>query len=421
MDLLLRRLVWHTRHGDVAGDLRLFRGRIVETGRGLAPRRRERVLELAGCRALPGLINGHDHLSLNLLPHLGDPPYASLYRFAEEIYRPERSPIREILRVPIRDRLLWGGYKNLIAGVTSVVHHDPLPRGFFVRDLLARACGGGFPVRVHRRFAWSHSLRYGDDPAAAHARSGRRPFIIHAAEGVDEECRGEVDRLYELGMLAANTVLVHGVALTPDQCRRLARSGAGLVWCPSSNLRLFGRTAPIERLAGSVPLALGTDSTLTGAPTLLDEARAAAATGLASGEEILEMVSVGAARVFGLTDRGRIGVGAAADLVVMPDTGGAAATLLGATPADLVLVTVAGRPRLARPEVAETLELGTANAALAGSPPVRSTAHAEPVWLDGDPGALKARIEETAGHRALAGNPLWGILEARAAVSPALR
>lgn len=393
VNLLLKNLVWHTARGDSGGDLRLRRGRIAAAERSLAPRRRERVLDLAGYRALPGLINAHDHLSLNLLPHLGDPPYPSIYRFAEEIYRPDRSPIRDNERTSIWDRLIWGGYKNLVAGVTTVVHHDPLPRLFFFRD---------FPVRVLRRYAWTHSLRYGE-PAAAFARARRRPFIIHAAEGVDEECRGEIDRLDELGVLGPRTVLVHAIALTAVQRRRLAAAGVRLVWCPASNLRLYGRTAEIVELKGSIELALGTDSTLTGSPTLLDEARAAAATALATGDEILGMVTTGAARIFGFEDRGWIGRGAAADLALVPDSAaGAAAALLAARPSDLALVVVAGRPRLARADVAGELDLGAANAALRG----------RPFWLDGNPRALKRRLAEALERETLEANPLWSLLQA---------
>ncbi len=410
VNLLLKNLVWHTEGGDVAGDLRLRSGTIVDAERGLARRPWERVLDLAGYRALPGLINAHDHLSLNLLPHLGDPPYPSLYRFAEEIYRPDLTPIRETESVSVWDRLAWGGYKNLISGVTTVVHHDALPRLFFLRD---------FPVSVLRRYVWAHSLRFGD-PAAAFAAARRRPFIIHAAEGVDDECRREIDRLGELGVLEQRTVLVHGIAITAAQRRRLVAAGVSLVWCPASNLRLYGRTAPIHELGGSLRLALGTDSTLTGSPTLLDEARAAAATGLATGEEILDMMTAGAARIFGLRDRGWVGAGAAADLTVVPDVSsraGAAAAMLAAQPSDLALVVVRGRPHLARAAVAEKLELGPPNAALQGSMASggrspRRGANKKTYWLHGDPGSLKRRIAAVAGRQTLDPNPLWSMLEA---------
>jgi len=150
---LLKSLRWHSEGEDGHGDLRLAGGRVAEAGRGLAPRRRERVLDAAGLLALPGLINAHDHPGLDLLPRLGDGTYANAYEWAKAIYRPEASPIREVLRVGLRDRLWWGAYRNLISGVTTVAHHDPYYWWVFGRQWLGRRlvrrrlCGRPFPVR----------------------------------------------------------------------------------------------------------------------------------------------------------------------------------------------------------------------------------------------------------------------------------
>src|SRR2546425_400386 len=84
------------------------------------PRRRQgsgRVLDLRGCMILPGLINAHDHLELNLFPRLGRGPYKNAGAWARDIYRPAESPLQEHLRVPLRTRLVWGGIKNLLSGV----------------------------------------------------------------------------------------------------------------------------------------------------------------------------------------------------------------------------------------------------------------------------------------------------------------
>ncbi len=377
--------------GRSSGDLHVARGRIVDPGQ---PSARHRRLDLEGHLAVPGLINGHDHLDLDLLPHLGNPPYENFYQWAEDVYRPTEPPVRELRRVRLADRLWWGGYRNLLSGVTTVVHHDPYYRRIFTSR---------FPVRVLRRYAWCHSLGYGGDVARRHRRRRGRPFIIHAAEGTDRGSAGELDRLDRLGVLAEGTLLVHATALDPDRVDWLAERRAGVVWCPSSSLRLYRRTAPAGELDGRLPLALGTDSTMSGSPDLLHELRRAAGLGLVSDRRLVHMVSAGAAAAFGLEDgRGTLAPGAAADVLVLRDADGSPeAEILGATLERIALVLVRGRPRLASPEIAERLALGKPNVRAGGTT----------AWIHGDPGALRRRIERAAGPDAFRGNPLWDTLE----------
>ncbi len=391
MNLLLKDLAWGS---DQVGDIRLRRGRISELGRGLGQRRGERALSLKGCRAFPGLVNAHDHLGLDLLPHLGNPPYPSLYHFAEEIYLPKESPIREVLLAKTSDRFTWGAYRNLIAGVTRVIHHDPLPRRLFL--------GRGLPVRVLRRFGWSHSLRFTKDPVADYRAAAGKPFIVHAAEGVDEASHTEIDQLQTLGILGSRTVIVHGIALTSPQQSLLAAVDASLVWCPASNLRLYQRTAPIRQLLGRVRVALGTDSTLTGSPTLLDEMRVAAESCLALPEEILKMVTVTPCDVFGLAETGRIETGGIADLVVVPESERKAAeTLLATSPSEVMLVVVGGEVRMSRPQFVGALNLGQPNCLIEG----------RQRWLWGDPGGLCRRLLARVGRETLERNSVWPMIQ----------
>lgn len=394
MNVLLRTVRWWSGEREGAGDIRIRRGVIAEMGRGLAPGRRERVLELAGHLVLPGLINCHDHLALNLLPHLGAPPYRNMYEWADDIYDPEKPPISQILRVRLRDRLRWGAVRNLIAGATTVMHHDPYYRRWFT----AR-----FPVRVLARYGWSHSLGFGED-LAADFRQSSGPYVVHAAEGVDERAAVEVDQLNALGLLGRRTVLVHGVGVTASQQRMMVETGCGLVWCPASNQRLYRRTAPIAELKGRIRIGLGTDSTISGAPHLLDELRSAAETGLATPDELLRMVTTDAADLLQLdAGRGRLAPTAAADLCAMPDTGRSPAdTLLHTHPADLALVMVAGTPRLAEPACAATLDLGGPNARVEG----------RAKWLSVDVASLRARVQEATDEVAVSDNPIWRTLQA---------
>ncbi len=378
------------RHGVC--DIRVCGRRIEARAPSLAQRARERVIDGRGLCALPGLINAHDHLSLNLLPPLGAPPYTNIYAFADDVYRPEEPPLEPLQgRTQVRDRLLWGAYKNLISGVTTVAHHDPFTRRVFHR---------GFPVKVVRRYGWSHSLRFGPDPARAYRASRGAPFIIHLAEGVDEVVAGEVARLDTLGALGPNTVLIHAIAVDAAQRRRIADAHSSVVWCPHSNRRLYDAVAPIDAYqAAGVPVSLGTDATMSGAPTLLDEARDALATGLASPDQILAMVTDHAATIFDLeATRTALAPGAAADLLLLPEAGDSLGdALLAASPADLALVTVDGQARLAHPPIAEQLDLGPPNAVIDGAPKV----------IYGDLAGLRRRLLRAAGEKALSTSPLW--------------
>src|ERR1700761_8449528 len=72
----------------------------------------------------PGLINAHDHLHRNHYGRLGRPPYRNAYDWARNIQANCGRHIAERHSRPRREALLAGAWKNLFAGVTTVVHHD---------------------------------------------------------------------------------------------------------------------------------------------------------------------------------------------------------------------------------------------------------------------------------------------------------
>lgn len=299
------------------------------------PRAADVVVDLQGARLLPGLVNAHDHLQLNSLP---DPAPGMRYRHVREWIADvaaRRRSDREFesgVAIARNERLLIGGVKNLLSGVTTVAHHDPCYP--FLSD--AR-----YPVAVVRDYGWSHSLYLdGEDEVVRSHRATPQdwPWIIHAAEGVDESAEQEFDRLDALGCLGSNTLLVHGIALDHSRRVRLERAGAGLIWCPSSNLRLFGRTAAVADLAARGRVALGTDSRLSGARDFLDELRIAReSSGL--DDRILEPLATRhGARLLRLTDRGVLRVGARADVLILP----ARARLSAITRAEVCMVLVGG-------------------------------------------------------------------------------
>ena len=223
-------------------------------------------LDLDGLQVLPGRINAHDHLEFALFPLLGSRHYTNATDWAREIYRPAESPVREHLLVPKTLRLLWGGLRNLAAGVTTACHHNPYERVF----------DDNFPVRVAKSYGWAHSLAFqANFRECFEATPAGAPFIVHAGEGTDDDAALEIFRLHELGVLGEHTVLIHAVGFGADGWELIRKTGAGVVWCPRSNLFTLGQTISQDMLASGVPIALGTDSPLTAEGDLLDEIRVA--------------------------------------------------------------------------------------------------------------------------------------------------
>jgi cytosine/adenosine deaminase-related metal-dependent hydrolase len=154
------------------------------------------------------------------------------------------------------------------------------------------------------------------------ATPATQPWIIHLAEGSDAVAAAELTLLDQLGCLASNTVLVHGVGLTAADIEQVIARNAAVIWCPSSNLAMLGRTLEPRRLFDAGRLALGSDSRLTGARDLLDELRVAAAHSDLAPRELLWLVTSAASDILRLPDVGSLEAGQRADLLIIPDTGG---------------------------------------------------------------------------------------------------
>ena len=304
------------------------------------------IVDLGGDRLLPGLINAHDHLQLNSLPPID---YGRRYRNANEWIADFNTRIatdrqfKTRKAVPRDERLALGGLKNILSGVTTVAHHDPY------YPLLSSP---NFPTSVVVDSGWSHSLGIDGEASVRNSYRGTPtgwPWMVHAAEGVDEQSASEFERLDALGCLGANTLLVHGVALDGAQRARLDAAAAGLIWCPASNLRLFGRTAEVVDLVECGRVALGSDSRLTGARDLLDELRVARELSGFDEPTLEALVTSDSARLLRLSDRGVLRVGARADILILP----ARMPLSRADRKDIRLVMLDGSMRYGDPDYAE--------------------------------------------------------------------
>lgn len=291
-------------------------------------------LDFAEGDVRPGLINAHDHLHRNHYSRLGAPPYPDAYAWARDIQHRHRTLIAERHALPRREALLAGAWKNLFAGVTTVVHHDRWEAAFD-RD---------FPLRVVP-VASVDSL--GMVPALAVPAAAPR-FCIHLAEGVGAAAADEVAQLDRMGLLSPRLIAVHGVGIEGEALSRFRASGAALVWCPTSNLFLLGRTASRALLAEGLDVLLGSDSLLSGEGDLLDELQCARRLGLLSDARLVDAVGATAARRFGLPVPS-LDPGAPADVIVT------VRPLLEARAADVALVVVGGIPRVARLDLVPAL------------------------------------------------------------------
>jgi hypothetical protein len=276
--------------------------------------------------------------------------------------------------VPKDVRLWWGGLRNLLCGVTTVAHHDPLWAELQRMD---------FPVRVVHDYGWGHSVALGGDLRGARfAAPAESAFIVHACEGVDGLAREELFQLDRLGLLDPNVVLVHCLAVDEVGVQLMKTRGVSLIICPSSNKFLFGRL-PDGAIYGAIDnVALGSDSPLTAEGDLLDEVRFAMRNCDISPQSAYRMVTDSPAAMLGLVNaEGSIVVSGVGDLIAVRDrdqdtTDGLRTMSMG----DVEFVMIGGRVQLASEAIFERL-------------PFAEMQGLEPLWIDGIVRWLRAPVK----------------------------
>ncbi len=310
------------------------------------------ILDLRDYVILPGLINAHDHLEFGLFSNLGRgagaTPYQNSSEWAHEIHCDHSAVIERYQRIPKNVHIWWGAIRNLLCGVTTVCHHNPLHPDFDLPE---------FPVQVVSRFGWAHSLKF--EPHIAEKfrdTPPELPFIIHAAEGIDAESFGEIFQLDHMHLLDERTVLVHGLALTSKTISLVNQRGVALIACPTSNLFLFARTLSNEHFTSVQRIALGSDSPITAKGDLLDEIRYVRAAGL-DANLIYKMVTSNAAEVLRLEyGAGHLAESGVANMIAVRGGNKTPASSLSELNAnEIELVVRSGQIAMASPTVYERL------------------------------------------------------------------
>jgi len=312
-------------------------------------------LDLYEYLLLPGLINSHDHLEFGLFPNLGrsskEPHYLNSSEWADEIHKVHATTIARYRQIPKAVRLYWGAIRNLLCGVTTVCHHNPLYPEFDSLD---------FPVKVVSRYGWSHSLRF--DPgfsARFHQSPPDVPFIFHSAEGVDRESSYELLELDKMQLLDNRTVLVHGLGCSSQDAMIINQRGTSLITCPTSNKFLFSKTLSRDFLIAIDRIAVGSDSSMTAAGDLLDEIDYLYSNIGLDGGLVFRMATSSPAGILRLKNgEGGISKYGTADLIAVRRREGTPASILSTlTLNEIELVIVSGRIQMASPDIYERLPL----------------------------------------------------------------
>ncbi|MGA2973349.1 MAG: amidohydrolase [Candidatus Bathyarchaeia archaeon] len=132
----------------------------------------------------------------------------------------------------------------------------------------------------------------------------------------------------EVGLVGPNVVFAHGVWLTENEWQILARKGANVAHCPSSNMKLSSGIAKVpEMMQAGVNVGIGCD----GGPSnnsydMIREMKTASLLQkvrtmdplATTAETVLEMATINGAKALGLQDQiGSIETGKKADLVIV--------------------------------------------------------------------------------------------------------
>ena len=156
---------------------------------------------------------------------------------------------------------------------------------------------------------------------------------LHASAGEISQSMNQYgkrpsERLMELGLLSPLTQCVHMTQVAPEDLQLLKDSGAQVVHCPESNLKLANGFCPVQQLLDQgINVALGTDSAANNNDLdMLGEMRTASllAKGVSGNPQAMDvhaslrMATLNGARALGLEHQlGSLEVGKAADVAAV--------------------------------------------------------------------------------------------------------
>ena len=308
-------------------------------------------LNLNGFFVFPAFINSHDSLLASYHVFQGENhPYKNWLAWDNALKASEI--FRERMLLEPAELYQLGSYRNILSGVSLIVDHIPHHvRRPFQSQLLTRL----LPDFGISHSLCSYSLEWGKGIRLEYeyAKEKNLPYIIHIAEGFDQESKDSLSRLKEAGALGSHTVLVHGLSLSLRDLDFIAEAGAHLVWCPVSNWHIYQKMAPIkEALERGINICLGSDAAMYGSENLLHDIRFAPKYYQKKYEEeldpksLLTMLSINPQKAFCLGDYTPFAPDSPANFVVLKGKypQNALASLLEIRLEDIYLLVCEGEP-----------------------------------------------------------------------------
>ncbi len=147
-----------------------------------------------------------------------------------------------------------------------------------------------------------------------------------------ENGKRPIQRIAATGLINSNFQAVHMTALNDEDIQTIKDSGAHIIHCPESNLKLASGFCPVQQcIDAGINVALGTDGAASNNDLdMFSEMRTAAmlakavsgdATAL-NADEAIKMATINGARALGIDDKtGSIEVGKSADIIALDFSG----------------------------------------------------------------------------------------------------
>ena len=322
------------------------------------------VLELPGQALLPGLINCHGHAAMSLLRGFADDQPLMPW-LEQHIWPAERAHVSEQFvgdgtELAIAEMIRSGTttfsdmyfFPNVCAAtaqrlgmrcqITFPIFDFPSAWGVDADDYISK----GLALRDNFKHSTLVTVVFGphapytvceDNLAKVSTLAAELDAAIHihlhetageVLQAVEQNGERPLDTLQRLGLLGPRTQCVHMTDLGDQDIILLAETGAHVVHCPKSNMKLASGACRVsDLLAKGVNVALGTDSAASNnglnmfgemkTAALLAKLHSRDATALPAADT-LAMATINGARALGLEDSiGSLEVGKQADLIAV--------------------------------------------------------------------------------------------------------